>query len=77
MLALNIQPGIITSQTITVNEELSYRVTLVANRHQRHFTLKVTALTLLGATVIEVTHFTDLSQARHQFTSTVTHLAKP
>ncbi|RRK09429.1 hypothetical protein D1831_12695 [Lactiplantibacillus garii] len=75
MLALKIEPGIITSRTIEINGELAYTIVLTARRYRRSaFKISVTALTLLGATTIRREHFTDLTSAREAFQATVTDL---
>ncbi|CAM3139743.1 hypothetical protein [Lactiplantibacillus plajomi] len=76
MLALRIQPGIITQRTITVNDDLAYTLILRARRRRRSFELTIKALTLFGPHVIQQSRFTDLKTARAAFETISQHLAQ-
>lgn len=66
MLAtLKIQPGRIAQQTVVINGELAYNVQLTCLRLGRQpYQLKITAITLLGPTVITQQRFGELKIAR-------------
>ncbi len=77
MLALKIQPGRITSQTVVINDELAYVLTLSAQRFgYRPFIFEIVALTLLGKTIVTHERFADLATARQAYHAYLTDLAQ-
>ncbi|MFD1421155.1 hypothetical protein [Lactiplantibacillus songbeiensis] len=78
MLAtLKVPNGVIVSQTIVINGEVTYQIILALKRHRaRPFSVKVQALTTLGHTTVAVEHFTELSDAQATFEAYFNDLAE-
>ncbi|WP_251898414.1 sodium:proton antiporter [Lactiplantibacillus paraplantarum] len=68
MLSLGIQPGLIASQTIVINDVLSYQVRLRKLRvGHAPFQLKIIATTTLGRLTVMNLGYHDLLTARTAF----------
>ncbi|WP_048000394.1 hypothetical protein [Lactiplantibacillus herbarum] len=75
MLA-RVQSGLIASQTIVVNQDLTYQLQLIGlNHRQPAFLTRLTAKTLLGTLTVNQDHFTDLIAARNAYQAYATGLA--
>jgi len=69
--------GVIISQTIVINDEVEYQLDLTSKRWSKYpFTVKITALTLVGHTIISVAHFSDLAAAQSAYDAYFTDLAQ-
>lgn len=69
--------GVIISQTVVISDEVEYQLDLTSKRWSKYpFTVKITALTLVGHTVITVAHFADLAQAQSAYEAYFTDLAQ-
>jgi len=67
-LLAGVQSGLIASQTIAVNANLTYQLQLISlKRHQPAFLTRLTATTLLGTLTVNQERFTDLITARKSY----------
>lgn len=78
MLALeNKHHGVIISQTIVISDEVEYQLDLTSKRLSKYpFTVKITALTLVGHTIIAVSHFDHLAAAQTAYEAYFADLAQ-
>jgi len=68
--------GVIISQTVVISDEVEYQIDLLTSRLKHPYTVKITALTLVGHTVITVAHFDHLAAAQSAYAAYFTDLAQ-
>ncbi|BDZ31679.1 hypothetical protein RA086_10655 [Lactiplantibacillus sp. WILCCON 0030] len=69
--------GVLITQTVVISDEVDYQIDLLTSRWSKHpYTVKITALTLTGHTVITVARFDHLATAQTAYDAYFTDLAQ-